>query len=86
MKKFTVISVHADNGQNHISHVEAEDGQKAFLVVAKEIDGLELVASVPGHLFESKGEIHLPGTAVVDSETVLSEDGNFGTTTGRLIL
>ena len=77
-KPFTVISVHAGNGQIVCHHVMANDGLHAFAVAAPSADSdLNMVVALDGHLSEG-GHLTFPGEGLVDVQTILDQPEIFG--------
>jgi hypothetical protein len=75
---FTVIGVHAGNGQIVCHHVMANDGLHAFAVAAPKVDSdLNMVVALDGHLTEG-GHLTFPGEGMVDVQTVLDQPEVFG--------
>ena len=77
--KYTVLSYSEDSGKIYSDHVEANDRQHAFAVVARqrESEPVMFVACLDGHLEEDK-QITFPGDSTVDGGTVLEQPDVFG--------
>jgi len=76
LKNYTVIAINRDSGQIISHHVSAISSGEAFVIVSK-ISDLDLVAAIDGWITEGKG-IEFPGSATVDSDTVLAQPEVFG--------
>lgn len=75
----TVVAFHEDNGQICVHHVMARNGLNAFAAAAKgSTSPMTMVVAMPGHINEGD-QLVLPGTALVESGTVLSDREVFGT-------
>lgn len=76
MNKFTVIGYYEESGQIFAHHVEANNSQHAFYVVAQEFPDACFVVAIKGHQCEEQS-LTFPGEGVVDAETVLEQEDVF---------
>jgi len=76
-KQFTVIALHADNGQIVSHEVTALDGLHAFAVVAEKAFGVDLVVAIEGSLTEGD-QLTFAGECLVSDETIRAQADVFG--------
>lgn len=77
MNKYTVIGFYEESGQIFSHHVEANNSQQAFYVVAKDFPDANFLSAIKGHLSEGKDTIEFPGKSIVDADTVLAQEELF---------
>lgn len=75
LSKYTVIGIDPESGQIIRHHVKAKSNSEAFYIVAK-VSSVDLVAAFDGWISEGSG-VEFAGSAIVDSETVLSQSDVF---------
>lgn len=80
MKPFTVIGFYNETHQIFNHHVQANNTEHAFFVVAQEHPDAVFTAAIAGYLYEDNG-IGFPGESCVDAETVLDQPEIFNTDT-----
>lgn len=77
MFQYTVLSYEDESGEIHCDVVETETPQLAMVEVAKKRSDCFIVSAIKGVLLESE-HITFSGSAVVSSETILSQPEVFG--------
>lgn len=78
LSPYTVVGFHEDTGRICTHNVLARNDLNAFAAAAKEAaSAITMVVALPGHISEGS-QLVFPGEGLVDSETILSDRGVFG--------